>query len=68
MPVKVLNDDGTEVTDDTEFGESVSFCFDTEDIDGDIQRKLIKYELKSTIFSNNRQNCFKEKSLEYYKL
>ena len=46
MPVKVLNDDGTEVTDDTEFGESVSFCFDTEDIDGDIQRKLVKYELQ----------------------
>ena len=30
MPVKVLNDDGTEVTDDTEFGEKVFFCFDTD--------------------------------------
>ena len=46
MPVKVLNDDGTEVTDDTEYGETVFFCFDTEDNSGNIQRKLIKYELK----------------------
>ena len=46
MPVKVLNDDGTEVTDDTEYGETVFFCFDTEDNDGNIQRKLIQYELK----------------------
>ncbi|AFS47591.1 hypothetical protein HIMB5_00008390 [alpha proteobacterium HIMB5] len=45
-PVKVLNDDGTEVSDDTEYGEVVSFCFDTEDNDGNIQRKLIKYELQ----------------------
>ena len=45
-PVKVLNDDGTEVSDDTEFGESVSFCFDTENNNGDIQRKFIKYELQ----------------------
>ena len=45
-PVKVLNDDGTEVADDTEYGEAVSFCFDTEDDDGNIQRKLIKYELQ----------------------
>ena len=33
-PVKVLNDDGTEVSDDTEFGEVVSFCFDTEETTG----------------------------------
>ena len=46
IPVKVLNDDGTEVSDDTEYGEKVSFCFDTEDNDGNIQRKLIKYELQ----------------------
>jgi prepilin-type N-terminal cleavage/methylation domain-containing protein len=47
MPVKVLNDDGTEVTDDTEFGEKVFFCFDTVDNSGNIiQRKLIQYELK----------------------
>ena len=46
MPVKVLNDDGTEVTDDTEFGETVFFCFDTEDIDENVQRKLIQYELQ----------------------
>ena len=45
-PVKVLNDDGTEVSDDTEYGEKVSFCFDTEDNNGNIQRKLIKYELQ----------------------
>ena len=48
-PVKVLNDDGTEVSDDTEYGEVVSFCFDTEDNDGNIQRKLIKYELQVPI-------------------
>ena len=30
IPVKVLNDDGTEVSDDTEYGEKVSFCFDTD--------------------------------------
>jgi len=47
VPVKVLNTDGTEVADDTEFGEIVSFCFDTEDNSGNIQRKLIKYELKA---------------------
>ena len=46
MPVKVLNDDGTEVTDDTEYGETVFFCFDTEDNDENIQRKLIQYKLK----------------------
>ena len=46
IPVKVLNDDGTEVTDDTEFGETVFFCFDTEDIDENVQRKLIQYELQ----------------------
>ena len=34
IPVKVLNEDGTEVTDDTEYGESVSFCFDEEYISG----------------------------------
>ena len=46
MPVKVLNDDDTEVTDDTAYGEKVFFCFDTEDNDGNNQRKLIIYELK----------------------
>ena len=46
IPVKVQNEDGSEVTDDTEFGEKVSFCFDTVDNDGKIQRKLIQYELK----------------------
>ena len=45
-PVQVLNSDGTEVSDDTEFGETVSFCFDTEDHNGNIQRKYIKYELQ----------------------
>ena len=45
-PVQVLNDDGTEVSDDTEYGETVSFCFDTEDNNGNIQRKYIKYELQ----------------------
>ena len=49
-PVKVLNDDDTEVSDDTEFGEKVSFCFDVEFINDDdeteIDRRLIKYELQ----------------------
>ena len=52
-PVIVLNDDGTEVADSTEFGEVVKFCYDTEYLDTStdpatprIQRKLIRYELK----------------------
>ena len=54
-PVIVLNDDGTEVADSTEFGEVVKFCYDTENISGydddgnpivEIQRKLIRYELQ----------------------
>ena len=60
-PVKVLNDDGTEVSDDTEYGEVVSFCFDTEDNDGNIQRKLIKYELQVPYSPLNRKNSFKKK-------
>ena len=54
MPVKVLKDDGngglTEVTSDTEYGETVFFCFDTQIFDEDnkeiIQRKLIQYQLQ----------------------
>ena len=30
----------TEVTDDTEYGEKVFFCFDTEDNDGNISKKI----------------------------
>ena len=54
-PVTVLNDDGTEVADSTEFGEVVKFCYDTEKIIGwtaddkpivEIARRLIRYELK----------------------
>ena len=37
-PVQVLNDDGTEVADSSEFGEVVKFCYDTEDNDGNVQR------------------------------
>ncbi|NBV73206.1 hypothetical protein EBR61_02940, partial [bacterium] len=61
MPVKVLNDDGTEVADDTEYGESVSFCFDTEDNAGNIQRKLIKYELKVPYSPITEKSVLKKK-------
>ena len=49
IPVTVLNDDGTEVSDSSEYGEVVKFCYDTIDNDGNIQRKLIRYELKKLI-------------------
>ena len=59
-PVIVLNDDGTEVADSTEFGEVVKFCYDTEYLDTStdpatprIQRKLIRYELKIPSFTIN---------------
>jgi len=68
VPVKVLNDDGTEVADETESGESVSFCFDTEDINGNVQRKLIKYELKIPYSPETAKNCIKKENLEYNKL
>ena len=61
IPVKVLNEDGTEVTDDTEYGESVSFCFDTEDVDGNIQRKLIKYELQIPYSPITKKTILKKK-------
>jgi len=61
VPVKVLNDDGTEVADDTEFGESVSFCFDTEDNSGNIQRKLIKYELQIPYSPKTEKTVLKKK-------
>ena len=60
-PVKVLNDDGTEVSDDTEYGEVVSFCFDTENSDGDIQRKLIKYELQVPYSPLTEETVLKKK-------
>jgi type II secretory pathway component PulJ len=61
MPVKVTNDDGTEVADDTEFGEKVSFCFDTENVNGGIQRKLIQYELKIPYGSLTEKTVLKKK-------
>ena len=60
-PVKVLNTDGTEVTDDTEYGEKVSFCFDTEDNSGNIQRKLIQYELKIPYSPETEKTVLKKK-------
>ena len=64
-PVKVLNDDGTEVADDTEYGESVSFCFDTEYLDSDdniqIQRKIVKYELKTPYAGEVDKTVLKKK-------
>ena len=49
IPVTVLNDDGTEVADSSEYGEVVKFCYDTIDNDENIQRKLIRYELKKSL-------------------
>ena len=67
IPVKVLNDDGTEVSDDTEFGETVMFCFDTEPYSADsnnpvaIQRKLIRYELQLPFTSATEKTTLKKK-------
>ena len=70
IPVKVLNDDGTEVTDDTEYGESVSFCFDEEYISGydsddnpiiGNRRKLIKYELQIPYSPLTKKTILKKK-------
>ena len=61
MPVKVLNDEGKEVTSDTEFGKKVFFCFDTEDNDGNIQRKLILYELKKPYSPLTEKTVLKKK-------
>ena len=65
IPVKVLNDDGTEVTDDTEYGESVSFCFDEEYIMGDDnpirKEKLIKYELQIPYSPLTKKTILKKK-------
>ncbi|WP_075506355.1 PilW family protein [Candidatus Pelagibacter communis] len=62
-PVKVLNDDAdeTEVSDDTEYGEKVLFCFDTEENDGTIRRKLIKYELKIPYSPETEKTVLKKK-------
>ena len=61
IPVKVLNDDGTEVTNDTDFGESVYFCFDTEDNSEKIQRKLIGYKLTKPYTSSTEKTILKKK-------
>ena len=77
VPVKVLNDDGTEVSDQTEYGEIVQFCFDTENNpvdannDGDytdsgdtpliITRKVIRYELKKAYSSSSSKTVLKRK-------
>jgi type II secretory pathway component PulJ len=64
IPVRVLNDDGTEVTDDTEFGETVFFCFDTEDNGGNVQRKLIQYELQTpSPFSTSTEETILKKKI-----
>ena len=60
IPVTVLNDDGTEVADSSEYGEVVKFCYDTIDNDENIQRKLIRYELKAYP-SSPQKRVLKEK-------
>ena len=70
-PVIVLNDDGTEVSDSTEFGEVVKFCYDTEHISGydddgnpivEIQRKLIRYELQIPFSPFTEKTVLKKKT------
>ncbi len=63
-PVKVYNDDGTEVSDDTEFGEIVHFCFDTEDASGNITRKLISYELRKAFTNSATKTILRKRTLE----
>ena len=61
-PVTVLNDDLTEVTDSTEYGEIVKFCFDTVTITSgsqEIIRKLIRYELKTPNSSETEKTILK---------
>ena len=62
-PVKVYNDDGTEVADDTEFGEVVHFCFDTEDASGNITRKLISYELRKAFSDSAKKTILRKRTL-----
>ena len=61
IPVTVLNDDGTEVSDSSEYGEVVKFCYDTIDNDGNIQRKLIRYELRKAYSSSAQKRILKRK-------
>ena len=61
IPVTVLNDDGTEVADSSEYGEVVKFCYDTIDNDENIQRKLIRYELKKAYPSSPQKRVLKRK-------
>ena len=64
FPVKVYNDDGTEVSDDTEYGEVVHFCFDTEDSAGNITRKLISYELRKAFSNSETKTILRKRTLE----
>lgn len=64
FPVKVYNDDNTEVSDDTEFGEVVHFCFDTEDASGNVTRKLISYELRKAFSSSQTKTILRKRTLE----
>ncbi|MEK9894681.1 MAG: hypothetical protein VW454_06935, partial [Pelagibacteraceae bacterium] len=61
IPVKVLNDDGSEVTDDTEFGEKIYFCFDTENSSGVVQRKLFMYEVQNAFSDSPTKTILKKK-------
>ena len=70
IPVTVLKDDGngglTDVTSDTEYGETVFFCFDTTDgFDEDnkeiIQRKLIQYQLQIPYSTSTEKTVLKKK-------
>ena len=64
--LKVLNDVYTEVTDSTDDGEVVIFCFDTVNPYADtddlkIVRKLIRYELKTPNSSETEKTILKRK-------
>jgi len=65
IPVRVLKDDGngglTEVLSETEYGETVFFCFDTEDINENVQRRLIQYELQTPFPTSTERTILKKR-------
>ena len=60
-PVKVLNDDDTEVSNDTEFGEKIYFCFDIEDSSGAVERRLTMYEKRKAYSTSENKTILKKK-------
>ena len=59
-PVTVLNDDGSEVTNSSDYGEVVKFCFDTV-IDDVVTRKLVRYELRTPNSTETEKTILKRK-------